>query len=431
MLSMNDAGAMDAAERERSLANLKLERDAIALYDRLAVIEKDPHRATAFRTIAANERRHAGIWSERLRQAGAEIPPVGRPRIRVRFVMGVARVFGTDAVSDLVKAMEGNEQFTYESQGDPDVAWIIADEKEHAEIWQRLDAGLPGISAGTTNGSTIGALDTAAPATVATPTATTAATPATAPEQFRAADAAPGTRPARNESWHRSGRTGTLRAAIFGATDGLVSNLALVMGVAGATGVAAVDNHFIVLAGVAGILAGASSMAAGEYISMQSQRELFERQIDLEREEMRVMPEQEERELASIYRAKGLSHHEAAMVANRLMEDPQAALDTKVREELGLDPHELGSAWGAAGSSFVTFGIGALVPVVPFLIGTGTAALATAIVVALAALFLVGAGVSLLTGRGLVFGGLRQVAIGGVAAALTFVVGTLIGVTVG
>jgi VIT1/CCC1 family predicted Fe2+/Mn2+ transporter len=163
---------------------------------------------------------------------------------------------------------------------------------------------------------------------------------------------------------------------------------------------------------------------------MQSQRELFERQIDLEREEMKIMPEAEERELAAIFRAKGLSVSEANMVATRLMEDPQAALDTKVREELGLDPQELGSPWGAALYSFLAFGGGAVLPLLPFLLGHGTPALVSSVGLALIALFVVGAGVSLLTGRSAIYSGLRQVAIGAAAAVVTFSVGTIIGVQV-
>jgi VIT1/CCC1 family predicted Fe2+/Mn2+ transporter len=228
------------------------------------------------------------------------------------------------------------------------------------------------------------------------------------------------------ETWHRAGQSGTLRAAVFGINDGMVSNLALVMGFAGA----ATENRFIVLAGVAGLLAGAFSMAAGEYISMQSQRELFERQIELEREELRIMPEVEQQELAALYRAKGLTADEAELVAARLMQDPEQALDTKIREELGLDPDQLGSPRAAAAYSFVTFAVGAFVPLAPFLVGAGTLAIVLSVLVSMAALFLVGALVSLLTGRGLLFSGLRQVAIGGGAALVTFTVGTIIGVSV-
>jgi VIT1/CCC1 family predicted Fe2+/Mn2+ transporter len=213
---------------------------------------------------------------------------------------------------------------------------------------------------------------------------------------------------------------------IFGVSDGLVSNLSLVMGVEAASK----DASFVVLAGIAGLLAGAFSMAAGEYISMQSQRELFERQIELEKAELEAMPEEEERELAALYMAKGFPRAEAERIAARMFEDPDTALDTLVREELGLDPDELGSPLGAAGGSFLAFAVGALIPLVPYLLLSGTAAFAVSLGLSLVALFLVGAGVSLLTGRGVLFSGLRQLAIGAGAAAVTYAVGTVIGVGV-
>jgi VIT1/CCC1 family predicted Fe2+/Mn2+ transporter len=400
---------LTSEERERSLANLRLERDAIVLYDRLAGLEKDPRRQAAFRQICSNERRHAEIWASRLRDAGADVPPAERPRLRIRLIIGLAKVFGTRAVSDLVRSLEGDEEELYEAQGDPDVAGIMADEREHAEIWQRLDAGLPPLS------QVPGAAGNGHAAAGARP-ATDEAGERSEPARARASH--------RDESWHRAGQAGTLRAAIFGISDGLVSNLALVMGIAGASA----DNRIIVLSGVAGLLAGSFSMAAGEYISMQSQRELFQRQIDLEREELKIMPEDEERELATIYRAKGLSSSEAALVAHRLMQDPEQALDTKVREELGLDPDELGSPWGAASYSFLAFAIGAFVPLLPFLVTSGRPAIIASVTLALLALFVVGVGVSLLTGRSAIFSGLRQAAIGAAAAVVTYGVGLVIGV---
>ena len=211
-------------------------------------------------------------------------------------------------------------------------------------------------------------------------------------------------------------------------SDGLVSNLSLVMGVAGAS---AAHPSLVLLAGIAGLLAGAFSMAAGEYISMQSQRELFERQIALERAEMEAMPEEEEAELAAAYRAKGFARDEAARIAHRLFQDPEAALDILVREELGLDPDELGSPWGAAIGSMVSFAIGAAVPVIPFLFGGGPTITVISLGLSLAALFAVGAGVSLLTGRGMLFSGFRQLAIGLGAATVTFLIGSIIGVGAG
>ena len=372
---------------EQSLENLKLERDAIALYDSLASIEKDPRRAEAFRTIAGNERRHAEVWAGKLRDLGATVPEPDGPRLRIRTIVLVARLFGTHAVRDMVQALEGDEEDLYTAQASPEVDAIAADEREHAAIWQRLS------DSGGTRGHAA----------------------------YRPKDIAA------RERWHRAGRSGTLRAVIFGVSDGLVSNLALVMGVAGAS---AGEGSFVLLAGVAGLLAGAFSMAAGEYVSMQSQRELFERQIALERAELEAMPEEEQAELASIYRAKGFTEAEAGTIAARMFKDREHALDTLVREELGLDPDELGSPWGAAGGSFVAFAIGALIPVVPYALAAGSAAFVAAIGLSVAALFAVGAGVSLLTGRGLLYSGGRQVLIGAAAAAVTYLVGGAIGIAV-
>jgi VIT1/CCC1 family predicted Fe2+/Mn2+ transporter len=291
-------------------------------------------------------------------------------------------LFGPERVADLVRGLEGDEEAAYASQMTPETESIAADEREHAQMWDEITGAK------------------------------------------RAANDA--RRSVTEEAIHRGGRSGTLRAAVFGANDGLVSNLSLVMGVAGAVA----DNHFIVLAGIAGLLAGAFSMAAGEYISMQSQREMFENQISVEREEMRVMPEVEREELAAIYRAKGVSAADADRIARQLMDDPDKALDTKVREELGLDPEQLGSSWGAAIYSFVAFGIGAVIPLVPFLLARGDVAFISALALSFASLFAVGAAVSIVTGKSMLFSGLRQVFIGAAAAAVTYGVGSLIGANV-
>jgi vacuolar iron transporter family protein len=398
----------------QSLDNLKLEQDAIVLYDALASIERDPRRAAAFRHIADNERRHADIWATRLRDLGAVVPPASRPRIRVRFIIATAKVLGTGAVSDLVKALEGDEEAAYEQQEtNPEIEAIAADEREHAEIWKRLD-GEPSANGASRRGSSARSMQaTAVVAAAAHPPVARGA--AESPEAIT-----------RGEGWHRSARSGTLRAIIFGVSDGLVSNLALVMGVAGASD----EGRLILFTGIAGLLAGAFSMAAGEYISMQSQRELFERQIALERAELEAMPAEEQQELAALYMAKGFPRAEAERVAARIFENPEHALDTLVREELGLDPDELGSPWGAAIGSFTAFAIGAAIPVLPYLFGSGSVVFVASLVLSLAALFIVGAGVSLLTGRSMLFSGARQLAIGAGAAAVTYAVGTLIGVGV-
>jgi VIT1/CCC1 family predicted Fe2+/Mn2+ transporter len=183
----------------------------------------------------------------------------------------------------------------------------------------------------------------------------------------------------------------------------------------------------IMLAGVAGLLAGSFSMAAGEYVSMASQREMYEREISLEAEEIREKPQEERAELVLLYRAKGLSRADAEHLADRIMADPNIALDTLAREELGLDPTALGSPWLAAASSFLAFAMGAFVVVLPYLVGSGTAALFAAIGLAAAALLAVGAGIGALNGRSALRSGARQLLVGGIAAAVTFGVGHLIG----
>jgi VIT1/CCC1 family predicted Fe2+/Mn2+ transporter len=224
-----------------------------------------------------------------------------------------------------------------------------------------------------------------------------------------------------------SGNTGTFRAAIFGVSDGLVSNVSLIMGVAGA----GVDNQVILIAGLAGLLAGAFSMGAGEYISMRAQREVFERLIDLERKELQLFPDEERSELADIYQDKGVPPALANDLATAVMANPEVALDTHAREELGLDPEEgLGSPWGASIASFFMFAFGAAVPLVPFIFGEGTTPLVVSAVLSGLVLFVVGAGISVLTGRSALLSGLRQVAVGAAASIVTYAVGSLFNVAV-
>ena len=224
---------------------------------------------------------------------------------------------------------------------------------------------------------------------------------------------------------HRNGASGNaLRAGVFGVNDGLVSNAALIFGVAGAS----TAPSMIVLTGVAGLLAGAFSMAAGEYISVRSQREMFEYQIGLERDELEKYPDEEAAELALIYAAKGISPEEARRVADKLMEDPERALDTLAREELGLNPDDLGSPWVAAISSFAAFTCGAALPLLPFVLGNGNP-LGLSIGLTALGLFLVGASMSLFTGRHAVSSGLRMLAIGGAAGLATYFIGAWLGVS--
>jgi VIT1/CCC1 family predicted Fe2+/Mn2+ transporter len=230
------------------------------------------------------------------------------------------------------------------------------------------------------------------------------------------------------ESWHRAARGGgALRAAVFGVNDGLLSNASLIIGVAGANP----DPRVTLLAGVAGLLAGGFSMAAGEYISVRTQRELLEHQLALEREEMRQMPEEEVGELALIYRTKGLDATQAEALARRIVSDPERGLDTLAREELGLDPRGLASPTAAAVASFLSFAVGALLPLLPHLLARGRIALVGTIVVTGAGLLGVGALMSLFTGRGVLWSALRMALLGAAAAGLSYAVGRLLGVSIG
>jgi len=355
---------------------LASERDAAALYSRLADAQTG-ERQEIFRELASIELKHAAHWEDKLREAGADVPAAGGPSLRTRLIGTAARRLSVETVLPMIERAEKADAGTYDN--DPDAApGMAADERSHARTLAHLiDGGRPDPQA-----------------------------------QIR-----------RRESWHRSDRSGALRAGVFGVSDGLVSNTALVMGFAGS----GTSRTVTLLAGIAGLLAGSFSMAAGEYISMSSQREMYEREISLEQAELEEKPEEEHAELVLIYRAKGLSKPEAEQLADRIMADRSVALDTLAREELGLDPDELGSPWGAAFSSLFAFAIGAFVVIIPYLAGSGKAALLAAIVLAVAALFGVGASIGALNGRGVLRSGLRQVIAGVIAAAVTFGVGHLIG----
>jgi len=354
--------------------------EAAATYEALAAREPDPSRSETLLRLAAAERRHGARWAEKL---GVPMPEPGRrhlsPLNRVLLLAG--RLIGVQRVIPYLVMAEAKDIRRYSA--DPEARDIAKEEREHARTLKVMS----GVSSH--------------------------------PVQ---------------EPGHRSGNSGTIRAAVLGGNDGLVSNFSLVMGVAGG-----VDNpDIIVIAGVAGLLAGAFSMAAGEYVSMRSQREIYEHQIGLEKAELEEWPEEEEEELAMIYEAKGLPRKDAERVAAHLMANPELALDTMVREELGLNPDDLGAPWAAAISSFVAFAAGALLPILPYLLGaaggaaggTGGQALLLSAIVSGIGLFLVGAAVALASGRGVMFGGMRMVLIGGAAAAVTYGIGTLIGTQV-
>lgn len=355
---------------------LAAERDAAELYSRLADAETG-ERAQIFRDLASIERGHAAHWESRLRSAGVAVPGPGRPSLRTRLLSAAAGRLSVQTVLPLIERAERADAGVYDNEPDA-LPGMAADERSHARTLARLvDGGKPD----------------------------------------------PARQIARREPWHRGDRSGALRATVFGVSDGLVSNTALVMGVAGS----GISHTVTLLAGVAGLLAGSFSMAAGEYISMSSQREMYQREIALEQAELEEKPEEERAELALIYRAKGLDRPDAERLAGTIMADREVALDTMAREELGLDPGQLGSPWVAAVSSLLSFAAGAFVVVLPYLIGSGTAALGAAVGLALVAMFAVGATIGTLNGRSAIRMGLRQMLVGALAAAVTFGVGHAIG----
>lgn len=347
-----------------------------ALYRALAD-HCDDQRRDIFLRLAEAEERHADHWASLLADHGVvDLDPPSMP-FRVRFLSFLARRFGADAVVPMVLRLEASDAAKYRGAADAPPAMAAA-EIAHG----RVLAALEGDGAGE--------------------------------------------RIARAEGRHRTGAGGALRAAVFGVNDGLVSNLALVMGVAGGSD----SGGIVLLAGVAGLLAGAFSMAAGEWISVRSQREMYEREIAVEAEELRAFPEEEREELSLIYQAKGVPAAAAGALAAQIMENPDTALDTLVREELGLDPGDLGSATVASLSSFASFALGAFVPVIPFLVGEGAAALAAAAGLAAVALFGVGILTSVFTARPPLRAGVRMVVVGALAAGVTYVVGSAVGVAV-
>jgi VIT1/CCC1 family predicted Fe2+/Mn2+ transporter len=354
------------------------EIDGAALYRALAGRSEGEQRQI-FLELAQAEERHARHWADKLVELGEPEPRAEdhRRSVRTRLLVWLTQRFGSRTMLPLVQRAEVADATHYDRVADAKPSMAV-DERIHARV-------VAGLSSADVRGGIM-----------------------------------------RGERWHRGDASGSLRAAVFGVNDGLVSNLALVMGVAGAD----VSGSVILLTGIAGLLAGAFSMGAGEYVSVRSQRELFEREIALEAEEIEAMPEEEANELALIYRAKGLPKAEAEALAATLMQDPAHALDTMAREELGLNPAELGSPWGVAISSFLSFAVGAIVPVLAFVFASGTGAVVAASIAAGIALFAVGAAVGLVTGRSLWRSGFRQLGIGVAAAAITYAIGRAIGTSV-
>ncbi len=369
---------MSQADTGRYRANLQGEVDSAAIYDALAKAETDPRLARVYARLAAVERAHAEFWASRV-DRGRSRPA---PTLRARMLAFLGRRFGAAFVLPNIAAAEAHDSTQYDNQPEAVAAGLPADERSHARIIQAAASSAGGL---------------------------------------------PGETLARLEGRHRGGGGNALRAAVLGANDGLVSNLSLVMGVAGA----AVSGQTILLTGLAGLVAGSCSMAMGEWLSVNSAREMNRRQVAGEADEIAAAPEMEKEELVLIYQSKGLDEAVARRLADQLFQSKDAALDTLAREELGVDPEGLGgSAWAAAVSSFCLFAAGAIFPVAPFIFTGGQKAIVLSLALSGAALAAIGAATSVFTGRAVIFSAGRQLAIGLAAAAVTFGVGKLIGVSV-
>jgi len=359
--------------------NLRDELDGSALYAALAAAETDPIRKDLFLQLSRAEAAHAQLWRDKLQAAGVDSARY-LASFRTRVLGRLAQRFGPRFVLPAIAAAEFSDRDKYSGQAD--AIALSADERGHAAVIQ--------AAASSRAGGLIG------------------------PNIAKA------------EHWHRRGSGNDLRAAVLGANDGLVSNLCLVMGVAGA----GQASHAILLTGLAGLMAGAVSMALGEWLSVTNAREFARSQIAQEAEEIEQTPGAERKELALIFQAKGLPREDAQRVAGDLMRDKSAALDTLAREELGIDPAEMGgNPWSAAALSFALFAAGALFPVVPFLFVGGWTGIVWSLALSVVASAAIGLATSLFSGRGPAYSAARQVLIGGAAAGITYAVGALIGVS--
>lgn len=371
---------MAEGKSARYRENLQGEIDGASLYRALAEAETDPKLAEVYRRLAAVEDSHAEYWRKQLVKLGARVPGL-KPGFRTRALAFLARRFGPAFVLPAINTLEQTDSGVYDKQPEAVAGGLPQAERSHARILSVIADGKTGLAGGAI---------------------------------------------ARLEGRHRAMGGNALRASVLGANDGLVSNLSLVMGVAGAEA----SSGSLLLTGLAGLVAGACSMAMGEWLSVNSSRELYSKQVATEAMELEEVPEEEKEELVLIYQAKGLGEAEARALADRLLSDKSTALDTLVREELGFDPEELGgSAWGAAGASFVLFATGAIFPVAPYFFLEGVPALFASLAASGIALVLIGAGTSLFTGRGALFSAMRQLVIGFAAAGITYGIGHFVGVS--
>ena len=363
------------------IQGLRTEVDAAFLYERIAANEQDAQVAQLFREMAAIERGHAEHAFAELKRAG-RLTAMPGPSWRARTLDRIGRMMGYDhVIAQLMDVEKGLAKASVAQKLRSGIP-VSGAEQNHVRILSSLMAGKRGMG-----GEQLG----------------------------------------RIEGRHKSVGGNALRAAVLGANDGLVSNMSLVMGVAGATE----GQEGVLLAGLAGLLAGALSMALGEWISVKSSQELYERQMALEMTELETNPEGERKELVLIYMAKGIGEAESHRLADEAMKDNGKAHALLVKEELGINAEELqGSAWEAAITSFFLFAIGAILPVLPFFFLTGLRAIGLSLGLSALGLFAIGGAITLFTGRSLLFSGMRQVLFGLAAAAITFGIGRLIGVNV-
>jgi VIT1/CCC1 family predicted Fe2+/Mn2+ transporter len=356
------------------------ERSSAMLYETMAAVEKDPRIAEVYKRIAGTEMHHAQKWAERAKEAGITLEEF-KPSGRTRTLVWLGKRFGPGMILPSIQNMERTGTAAYaQMEG---AMGMGAEEQSHARL---LDVVTGSVHGGIQGGVLM-----------------------------------------QLEGRHRFTGGNALRAAVLGANDGLVSNLSLVMGVAGAT----MAGNSVLIAGVAGLLAGAISMALGEWLSVQSSRELYANQLATEKNEIETAPEEEAEELALIYESRGVSPAIARNMADQIITNHDSALDTLAREELGIDPNELGgSAWTAAITSFILFALGAIIPVAPFIFSSGMTAVFFSIGLSAIGLFGLGAAITLFTGRTVVYSGFRMVLFGLAAAAVTFGIGRLIGVSI-
>jgi vacuolar iron transporter family protein len=382
LLILEEERMLNTDDINRYFSNRQKEIDGAALYLSLAEAEKQPHLSEVFRRLAAAEEAHAQAWEQKLIKLKVPLP-ARKLSWRTRIMIWLTKRFGPQFVLPTIGGNERGDSQAYDNQPEPEAAIFSADERSHARLLALASKSTGGL---------------------------------------------PGGAVAQLEGRHRASGGNALRASVLGANDGLVSILSLTMGVAGATN----SNLDVLIAGLAGVLAGAGSMALGEWLSVQSSRELYEHQIKIEAEEIAENPQEELEELRLIYQSKGLQEDRARDLASHLMDDKANIIDTLAREELGIDPQELGgSPYEAAFMSFLLFAMGAAFPIFPFFFWGGTTAIYISLVISALGLFIIGAAITLMTGRGVLFSGFRQVLVGMVAAALTYGVGRLIGVSLG